>query len=88
VCIILSAALEVNGVQILNGDFFIQGTSQFTAAGNEFEYINSNTAAESIFTTGPLVEPLVLQVHIHNNMCSVYLYTYNWWIKSTLKSLI
>jgi len=62
-------ALEVNGVQILNGDFSIQGTTQFTAAGNEFQYVRDNSV-ERVFTTGPLVEPLTLQVtfYAHNRI--------------------
>jgi len=61
VCLCVAAALEVNGVSILNGDFNIDGTSQFTAAGNVFQY-ELNAATETILTTGPLVQPLTLQV--------------------------
>ena len=53
----------MNGVNILNGNLTVVGTQHFSAAGNDYEYIrDTTTSVEIVSTTGPLVNPLTIQV--------------------------
>jgi len=57
-----SAALLINDEYILNGNLFINASTQFTATGNEYEYARFSTSQEDIYTMGPLTQPLSVQV--------------------------
>ena len=52
----------ISGEQyILNGGLRVYSSRSFNAAGNFFQYVRTS-AEESLFTTGPLQEPLTVQV--------------------------
>ena len=46
---------------ILNGGLRVYSSRSFNAAGNLFQYVRTS-AEESLFTSGPLQEPLTVQV--------------------------
>ncbi|XP_065917760.1 A disintegrin and metalloproteinase with thrombospondin motifs 4-like [Dysidea avara] len=58
-------ALESGGQSILNGGFITSLSGSFTAAGNEFQYNVELFTEEYVFTTGPLEEPLTVQVLVY-----------------------
>ena len=55
-------ALESEGQAILNGWLTVRPTSSFSAVGNTFQYVR-NSNEESVFTSGPLQQPLTVQVN-------------------------
>ena len=62
-------ALESGGQSILNGGFITSLSGSFTAAGNEFQYNVELFTEEYVFTTGPLEEPLTVQVRNSISSC-------------------
>ena len=55
-------ALVSEGQAILNGGLNVHPTSSFSAVGNTFQYVR-NLNKESVFTSGPLQQPLTVQVN-------------------------
>jgi len=58
-------ALEINGNRILNGNLRLSRSHHFSAAGNDYDYFRA-TLEETVTTTGPLTNPLTVQVCILN----------------------
>ena len=56
-------ALEINGAHILNGGLRILRSRHFSAAGNDYDYFRNTASEEIVTTTGPLTNPLTVQVH-------------------------
>jgi len=71
-----TAALLINGGHILNGNLRIIGTTQFTVAGNEYQYHRRTTGIETVSTPGPLTQPLTLQVTITHVIATLSLKIY------------
>lgn len=55
-------ALVSQGQAILNQGLRVRPTSSFSAVGNTFQYVR-NSNEESVFTSGPLQQPLTVQVN-------------------------
>ena len=58
-------AIEVSGEHIINGDFRIVRNGHYSADGDEYDYYIDSTGVESVSSTGPLVNPVTVQVCIH-----------------------
>ena len=56
-------AIEVNGEHVINGDLTIVGTGHYSADGDDYDYYSDST--ETVSSTGPLVNPVTLQVCTH-----------------------
>ena len=56
-------AIEVNGEHIINGDLTIVGSGHYSADRDDYDYYSDST--ETVSSTGPLVNPVTLQVCTH-----------------------
>ena len=56
-------AIEVNGEHVINGDLTIVVTGHYSADGDDYDYYSEST--ETVSSTGPLVNPVTLQVCTH-----------------------
>ena len=58
-------AIEVNGEHIINGDLTIVRSGHYSADGDDYDYYRASTEVETVSSTGPLVNPVTLQVCTH-----------------------
>ena len=63
--IYVNIAIEVNGDQIINGDLTIVRVGHYSADGVDYDYYRASTGVEAISSTGPLVNPVTVQVCVH-----------------------
>ena len=55
-------AIEVNGDQIINGGLALVGSGHYSADGDDYDYYRASTGVETVTSTGPLVNPVTVQV--------------------------
>ena len=65
VCTYDNTAIEVNGEHIINGDLTIARSGHYSVDGVTYDYNRGSTGAETVSSTGPLVNPVTVQVCIH-----------------------
>ena len=58
-------AIEVNGEHVINGDLTIVRSGHYSADGDDYDYYRASTEVETVSSTGPLVNPITLQVCTH-----------------------
>ena len=63
--VITYAAIEVNGDHIINGDLTLVRVGHYSANGVNFDYFRDNTGVETVTSTGPLVNPVTVQVGLY-----------------------
>ena len=63
--IYVNIAIEVNGDQIINGDFTLVRVGHYSADGDDYDYHRASSGEETVSSTGPLVNPVTVQVCIH-----------------------
>ena len=63
--VITYTAIEVNGDHIINGDLSIVRDGHYSANGVNFDYFGDNTGVETVTSTGPLVNPVTVQVGLY-----------------------
>lgn len=60
-----SALRRIDGTYVLNGNWAINWSGDFNAGGTPFSYTRDDDShVESIFSPGPLLEPLDLMVTV------------------------
>ena len=58
-------AIEVNGDHVINGGLIIVRSGHYSADGDDYDYYRASTEAETVSSTGPLVNPVTVQVCTH-----------------------
>ena len=58
-------AIEVSGEHIINGDLTIVRNGHYSADGVTYNYSRVDTGVETVSSTGPLVNPVILQVGLY-----------------------
>jgi len=61
-CISLLAAKSISGEYFLRGHLHTESTGFVTMGGAEFHYVRHESGMETLTATGPLIEPVVIEV--------------------------
>ena len=71
---ILAALRRSDGTFVFNGNWAINWSGEYQAAGTTFAYRRQDTTTPELITTlGPLTEPIDIMVKNNNNMYSYVL---------------